>query len=173
MSETHLIDRVRELFPEAIIEVQRAHDELTLVVRKSALEAFMHFLFQDTELAFNYLVDVTAVDYQNLPEISEKFQARFMVVYHLYSHQNNVRVRIKTPLEEDEAVPSVATLWKAANWLEREVYDMFGIVFEGHPDLCRILMPDDYEGHPLRKDYPLRGRGERARFLFDTGNQEG
>jgi NADH-quinone oxidoreductase subunit C len=85
--------------------------------------------------------------------------------YNLYSHKDNSRLRIKVlVLENDTTISSVCSLWKGANWLEREVYDMFGITFIVHPDLKRILTPDDFKGHPLRKDYPLRGRGERENF---------
>ena len=172
MSETSLKtpDRVREHFPDGLLNVQQAHGETTLIVQRLSLQEIMKFLQEDTDLAYDYLVDITVVDYLSMPDVVEQYQARFMLVYHLYSHKHNVRVRVKTPLAEGETVPSMIPLWKAAGWLEREVYDMFGIEFEGHPDMRRILMPDDFEGHPLRKDYPLKGRGERSSFNFDTGN---
>ena len=94
-----------------------------------------------------------------------------MVVYHLYSYKSGDRMRIKTPVHEKElSIRSVVPLWKGAAWLEREAYDMFGITFENHPDLRRILMPDDFDGYPLCKDYPLRGRGERETFDFERQN---
>jgi len=112
------------------------------------------------ECGFDCLIDLTAVDYlnQGMPE-------RFCVVYNLYSFKDNVRTRIKAFIPEtDPAIDSAAGLWKSAPWAEREVYDLFGITFKGHPDLKRLLLPENYEGHPLRKDYPLTGRGERTNF---------
>jgi len=167
-----VIQKVREKFTDAILDVSDAKGELTVVVRKDAAYELLRFLKSEPDLAYDYLVDVTAVDYSLREAILMKYDyARFMVVYHLYSHKNRERLRVKTPVHEKTfSIPSVASLWRAANWLERETYDMFGITFENHPDLRRILMPDDYEGHPLRKDYPLRGRGERERFNFERQN---
>ena len=113
------------------------------------------------------------VDNSNLESELMKYDyARFMVIYHLYTYQGETsRIRVKVPVNEKELkIRSVTDLWKGANWLERETYDMFGIDFEGHPDLRRILMPDDFQGHPLQKDYPLRGRGERESFNFEKQN---
>ena len=103
-------------------------------------------LRDDPELAFDFLVDVTAVHWPG---------DGFEMVYHLYSYSRNDRVRLKVRISEGAKVPSLARLWKAADWNERETYDMFGIEFEGHPDLRRILMPDDYTDFPLRKEFPL------------------
>jgi len=103
---------------------------------------------------FDYCSDVTAVDWPT------RAGARFDVVYCLYSTSRRVRVRMKTRAADGDAVPSVSGVWAAANWLEREAFDMFGIRFEGHPDLRRILMPEEWQGHPQRKDYPLEGPGE-------------
>ena len=100
--------------------------------------------------SYCFLTDETAVDYP-------KREKRFEVVYHLYSFKQNDRLRLKVLSGEGEKVPSVVNVWVAANWLEREVFDLFGITFENHPDLRRILMTDDWIGHPLRKDYPLQG----------------
>jgi NADH-quinone oxidoreductase subunit C len=102
---------------------------------------------------FNFCSDVTASDWPARPQ-------RFDVVYSLYSIPLRQRVRLKVHASDGEAVPSVTGVWPSANWLEREVFDLFGIRFSGHPDLRRILMPDDWQGHPQRKDYPLEGPGE-------------
>jgi NADH-quinone oxidoreductase subunit C len=111
--------------------------------------------FRDTpETAFDYCSDLTAVDWPT------RAPQRFDVVYCLYSVPHRQRVRLKVRVADQEPVPSVTGLWPAANWLEREVFDMFGIRFPGHPDLRRILMPDEWQGHPQRKDYPLEGPGE-------------
>jgi NADH-quinone oxidoreductase subunit C len=157
---------------DALLSQDEVRGSVVVVVRKEQAHAVLEYLKTDSELAYTYLVDVTAVDNSRMESELVQFDyARFMVVYHLYSYQGQCRVRLKAPVHENDlSIPSVAGLWQAANWLERETYDMFGIHFEGHPDLRRILMPDDFEGHPLRKDYPLRGHGERERFNFDKQN---
>jgi NADH-quinone oxidoreductase subunit C len=114
---------------------------------------------------FDMLIDVTAVDYLHYPEARD----RFGVVYALLNTATGERVYVKTFLNEpDLTLLSAFPLWKGADWLEREVYDMYGIVFAGHPDLRRILMPEEFTAFPLRKDYPLRGRGERHNFPVIT-----
>jgi NADH-quinone oxidoreductase subunit C len=133
------------------------------VVDREHLLPVLDFLKHDAALSFEFLMDVTAVDHLllELPEIRE----RFAVVYQLYSLTHNHRFRLKARVPEaDPRLPSACELWKSALWAEREVHDMFGIEFEGNPDLRRLLMPEDYPGFPLRKDYPLRGRGERDAF---------
>ncbi len=110
---------------------------------------------------FDMLADVTAADYLNYPDAKD----RFGVIYALLNTVSGERLYVKTFLNEpDISVPSAFRLWRGADWMEREVYDMFGIHFEGHPDLRRILMPEEFTAFPLRKDYPLRGRGERHNF---------
>jgi len=112
------------------------------------------------ECGFDLLTDLTAVDYlnQGMPE-------RFAVVYNLYSVKDNVRTRVKAWVpESDPTIDTASALWKSAPWAEREVWDLMGLKFKGHPDLKRIQLPENYEGHPLRKDYPLTGRGERMNF---------
>lgn len=110
---------------------------------------------------FDLLVDITCVDYLNFRNATD----RFGLAYLLCNPATNERITIRVFLNEpDLAVESVVPLWEGANWLEREVFDMFGITFEGHPDLRRILMPEEFSAHPLRKDYPLQGRGERHNF---------
>ena len=114
---------------------------------------------------FDMLIDVTAVDYLEYPDATD----RFGVIYTLLNINSGERVFVKTFLNEpDLSLPSAVPLWKGADWLEREVYDMFGIVFDRHPDLRRILMPQEFDAFPLRKDYPLRGRGERHNFPVIT-----
>jgi NADH-quinone oxidoreductase subunit C len=154
---------LREAFPETIVDVVRFRDETTIHVRREDLREVCAYLRDHDKLQLNFLTDVTAVDMLRLRE-----RPRFDVVVLLYSLTNRVRVRLKAGCDDGEPVPSLVPLWNGANWLEREVYDMFGIVFAGHPNLRRMLLPDDWEeGHPLRKDYPLRGWRE-----FPVYNQE-
>jgi len=111
---------------------------------------------------FNILLDITAVDYLKWkPEKEDRFE----MVYHFFSLKYNIRIRVKYSLEEDEKALTLTSYYKNANWLEREVYDMYGIIFEGHPDMRRILMYDEFEGHPLKKDYPLKKRQPRIKGL--------
>lgn len=166
-----VLQQLREKFGDTLLSDDEAKDGVVVVVNKDSLYPLLEYLKSD--LAYSMLVDITAVDNSNLEDELMKYDyARFMVIYHLYTFEGETpRIRIKTPVnDQDLKVPSVINLWKAANWLERETYDMFGIEFEGHPNLTRILMPDEFEGHPLRKDYPLQGRGERERFNFDKQN---
>lgn len=167
-----VVQKVQEEYPDAILDVSDARGELTIVVCKDVIYELMAFLKNDSELAYNLLADVTAVDYSLMEDVLMKYDyARFMVVYHLLSTRKKERLRVKVPVHEKElSIPSMTSIWKVADWLERETYDMFGITFENHPDPRRILMPDDYEGYPLRKDYPLRGRGERETFNFEEQN---
>lgn len=165
------LEQLREKFGDALLEDAESQNGVVVVVNKEKSYPLLEYL--KTELAYSFLVDVTAVDNSNLESELMKYDyARFMVIYQLYTFEGETsRIRIKVPVhEKDLKIQSVTDLWKGANWLERETYDMFGIDFEGHPDLRRILMPDDFEGHPLQKDYPLRGRGERERFNFDKQN---
>ena len=142
--------KLKEKFAASIIDVVEFRGEVTVTVAKSAIIEVLSFLKQS--LAYNLLTDLTAVDYLG------KKEERFMMVYQLYSIPNKDRLRIKTAVSETNCtIPTATTVWKTANWLEREVFDLFGITFSGHPNLLRILMADDWVGHPLRKDYPLQG----------------
>jgi NADH-quinone oxidoreductase subunit C len=142
--------KLKEKFAASIIDVVEFRGEVTVTVAKSAIIEILSFL--KLSLQYNLLTDLTAVDYLG------KKEERFMMVYQLYSIPNKDRLRIKTPVTEVECtIPTASVVWKTANWLEREVFDLFGITFSGHPDLRRILMTDDWVGHPLRKDYPLQG----------------
>jgi NADH-quinone oxidoreductase subunit C len=137
---------------EWVSEVIEAFGETTLVVPREHIRAACGFLKSAPGLEFNLLADICGVD--RGPEE----EPRFEVNYHLFSTSKYHRVRLKVLLNEDDArVETVVPVWKTANWHERETFDMFGIIFEGHPDLRRILLPDDWEGHALRKDFPLRG----------------
>ena len=142
--------KLKEKFAASIIDVVEFRGEVTVTVAKDVIIEVLSFLKQS--LQFNLLTDLTAVDYLG------KKEERFMMVYLLYSIPNKDRLRIKTPVTEVECkIPTATQVWKTANWLEREVFDLFGITFDGHPDLRRILMTDDWVGHPLRKDYQLQG----------------
>ena len=150
-AETLVLQRLREQFAEALLEVKLWRNETTVVLDPRALIKICRFLRDDPDLAFDFLSDVTGVDRLKLPQSSPRFE----IVYHLYSLPHKRRLRLKVRVDEGETVPTVTGVWETANWHEREVYDLFGVSFDGHPDLRRILMPDDWEGHPLRKDYPV------------------
>jgi len=143
-----LLDELQKGLPGAIIEAVIFRSMPSLTVAKEYLLSVCHFLKSEEGGAYALLTDETAVDYP-------KREKRFDIIYHLYSFKRNDRLRLKVVVAEGEAVPSVVGLWPTANWLEREVYDMFGVVYEGHPDLKRILLPDGWTGHPLRKDYDI------------------
>lgn len=161
-----LQETVKRRFGEQVLAWTEFRGQHGLHVKCDRIVEVLRFLRDDPSTKFVMLTDVTCVDGLKLPEEMEQdFPERFAVVYHLYSMELNDRLRVKAFVPEDPCeIDSAAGLWAAANWAEREVYDLFGIVFRGHPDLRRILMPASYEGHPLRKDYPLKGRGERDNF---------
>jgi NADH-quinone oxidoreductase subunit C len=147
------VRELRAAMPDVIVDVVRFRDETTIHVDPSRLRDVAAFLREHPQLTFNVLSDVTAVDMLRL-----RTAPRFDVAVMLYSLRNRVRLRLKAGVDDGQAVQSLVPIWNGANWLERECYDMFGILFEGHPNLRRILLPDDWdEGFPLRKDYPLRG----------------
>lgn len=147
------LDRLLEKFSDEVIRSHADHGDETAVMKPGKLVEVMTFLKHDPAVRFEMLTDLTGVDLLGLEE------PRFQVVYHLYSLSKRHRLRIKVPLpENDPVVPSVVGVWKAANWMEREAWDLYGIRFEGHPDLRRILMYPEFEGHPLRKDYPMEKR---------------
>lgn len=152
MAETGLIAKVETAFPGKITESHSQHGNETIVINREDALAVFNALKDDPQFAFDLLGDLTAVDFFGQ-------EPRFEVVYQLYSMRLNHRLRVKIRVPEDDAVvPSVSSLWKAANWLEREVWDMFGVRFTSHPDLRRILMYEEFRGHPLRKDYPVNKR---------------
>lgn len=149
MSVQAAVDRLKAQFGETVQEVGEFRGETTVVVKKDRIVEVCAFLKK--ELGFNFLTDLCAVDYLGRAP-------RFMMVYQLYSIGAHQRLRIKAAVEEGDArIDTVSGVWATANWLERECFDLMGIVFNNHPDPRRILMPDDWVGHPLRKDYPVQG----------------
>lgn len=152
MEASITLQKIKEKFENDVIEVDSPFQQDTLTLAPAALLAVAAFLKEDRELHYNCLMDLTAVDHW-------KRKPRFDVVYHFLSVANKFRLRLKVPVAEPEpTVDSLVSLWPAADWYEREVYDMFGIRFSGHPDLRRILLYPEFEGHPLRKDYPIDKR---------------
>lgn len=141
-------EKVTAQFRDRIIETTEHFGELTFVVDKGTIVDMVKYLRDEKSLSYVHLSDITATDWP-------RRQKRFEVIYHLYSYDLREYVRVKAIVGNGESVPSLYSEWDTADWLEREVFDMFGILFEGHPDLRRILMWDDFEGHPLRKDFPL------------------
>lgn len=152
------IEKLKSNFPNSIIEVGNSSGQEYLLIKSEDLQRVS--LFLRDELGFEFLMDLTCVDYKGYPNRGEKH--RFEMVYQFYSLKNKERLRLKVPVEESSpSVTSLTSLWLSADWYEREVYDMYGIHFHGHPDLRRILMYEEFQGHPLRKDYPLKGRQPR------------
>ena len=147
------MDKIISKFKSIITDSHNFRGDQTITIkREKSLEVFK-FLRDEPELNFKFLMDLTAVDYLNRKEI------RFEVVYHFYSLTHNQRLRVKIPVRENDcSVDSVCSLWKTANWYEREVWDLYGIKFNAHPDLRRILLYEEFKGHPLRKDYPINKR---------------
>ena len=142
--------RLQQQFGSAILAQHAAHGDDTLVVKREAWREIMRFLRDDPDLRYSFLMDLTAVDYLTMGRTP-----RYEVVVHLYSLPHNQRVRLKAPVPDDDPrIDSLMPVWEGANWFEREVYDMFGLTFDGHPDLRRILLYQGFEGYPLRKDYP-------------------
>lgn len=148
-------------FGGAILDVQQFRDETTLIVARERIREILLLLRQDERTRFDRISDLAGVDYLGLGQ-----EPRFAVVYHLMSRTNLARLRLRAPIPEDEPwIDSVADLFPSVNWPEREAFDLLGITFRGHPNLTRILLPDDWDGHPLRKDYPIGA--EEVEFSFN------
>ena len=146
---------IQENFPGDIVSSRLFRGEKTITVKKDNIVGIATLLRNSSETNYSYLSDVTAVD---LLDIMADDQPRFEIIYNLYSMGTFQRLRLKAQVDEDDpAIDTVEGVWPSANWNEREVYDLFGITFNNHSDLRRILMPDDWVGHPLRKDFPLGG----------------
>ncbi len=146
-----IAQRLRAWDPQSVAEVIEYRGERTLLVPRSHLRRAAELLAGDPEMEFNFLSDITGMD--RFP-----VEPRFELNYHMVSLARRATLRLRVRAHgADPVVPSVTSIWPTANWHEREVFDMFGVRFEGHPDLRRILMPEDWEGHPMRKDYPAEG----------------
>ncbi len=185
MSTPALIELIADRFRDSVSAWHTYRGDETVILRRESLLDVARFLKEDPACAMNFLMDLSAVDYSTFGKqparaffassgvaVSPSSQipdedrwpgppatARFAVVYHFFSTKHKHRLRLVVPIEEDDAeLDSLTTLWAGADWLEREVWDMFGIRFRGHPELKRILMYDEFEGHPLRKDYPVNKR---------------
>ncbi len=149
MSEHAAVGKLKGKFSGSVLDVTEFRGETTITVKKEDIVAICSFMKKD--LGYNFLADLCAVDYLGRTP-------RFMVVYNIYNIATKDRLRLKAPVEETDArIDTVSVVWGTANWLERECWDLMGISFNNHPDLRRILMPADWEGHPLRKDYPVQG----------------
>ena len=185
MDASALIESVRDRFPDAVPACHSYRGDATVVLGRQTLLEVARFLKEDPDFEMNFLMDLSAVDYSDFgkrpapaffassgvavspssqipdedPWPGPPAKSRFAVVYHFYSMAHKHRLRVVIPVEEADAeVDSLTSLWPGADWLEREVWDMFGINFRGHPNLKRILMYEEFEGHPLRKDYPVKKR---------------
>ena len=157
MRGDEILQRLRDRFAGAVVETHDHRGDHTAVVDRAGLVDVLRWCRDEPELRFDVLMDLTAVDYLKYP--GREDGPRFEVVYHLFSVGHNHRLRIKVRVDEDDAqVPTAVDLWPIANWLEREVWDMFGVRFAGHPDPRRLLMYEEFVGHPLRKDYPINRR---------------
>jgi NADH-quinone oxidoreductase subunit C len=163
MNHEATLTKLGELFGADGFTTSEFRDNFRIVVKPERLFALLQCLKQ--QCGFDMLIDITAADYLHYPEAAD----RFGVFYALLNIASGERIYVHVFLNEpDLTIPSAFPLWKGADWMEREVYDMFGITFAGHPDLRRILMPEEFAAFPLRKDYPLRGRGERHNFPVIT-----
>ena len=152
-----ILSKIKEKLPDAVLDITEFAGEHILHVNGQAI---LDVLTELKDYGFNFLADLTAIDNLTLGGFE-----RFAVSYHLLSHKTTERATVKAYISEEKpSLPSVESLWKTADWQEREVFDLYGIKFEGHPNLIRIMNPDDYDGYPLRKDYPRLGRKERGDF---------
>ena len=157
MPTATILSKIKKRFPGAVLDITEFSGEHILHVKGQDILKVLTELKDD---GFNFLADLTAIDNLTLGGFE-----RFAVSYHLLSHKTAERVTVKAYISEEKpSLPSVESLWKTADWQEREVFDLYGIRFEGHPNLIRIMNPDDYDGYPLRKDYPRLGRKERGDF---------
>lgn len=152
MEPSEIAEKVKERYPEDVIGIEEFRGQVSISLNKNGILAICGYLHDEPSLSLDFLKDLCGIDYLG------KKETRFEVVYHLYSIEHGHMVRIKAPVSESDcSIDSVTPVWTGADWHERECFDMYGIEFKGHPDLRRILMPEDWEGYPLRKDYPAKG----------------
>ncbi|MDH4262871.1 MAG: NADH-quinone oxidoreductase subunit C [Spirochaetia bacterium] len=149
-----LMENIKKKFSNDILHMEENRGMVVIQAKKENFLTLMKSLKDDKPFMFDTLMDLTAVDYSGVKDI------RFEVIYMLFSSKTLSRIRLKLSIAEKENAPSVINIWKGANWPEREVFDLMGIRFDGHPLMERLIMPDGYIGHPLRKDFPIKGLGE-------------
>jgi NADH-quinone oxidoreductase subunit C len=146
-----ILSKLQEKFPDEKIEITESKGELSFLFDKKNVVEVCRILKNDPELLFVHCADITAIDWA-------RRKLRYTMVYHLFSIHNNIRIRLKADIDESDLnIDSVSSIWRTANWHERETYDMYGISFNNHPDLRRMYLPEEFEYHPLRKDFPLMG----------------
>lgn len=163
MKPEKIAEHIKIAFPDEVTEVVEFRGQFSVIVRKGLIKEILKFLRDHPELSFDFLSDLCGVD--NLG----RREPRFQVVYHLYSIEHRHRIRIKAEVPQDDcAISSAVGIWEGAEWHERECFDMFGIVFNEHPDLRRILLPEDWEGHPLRKDYAVEGPEKKWKGFIEV-----
>ncbi len=163
MSHEQTLDQLRTKFGPDSFTASTFRDNRRVHVGPDRLKTFLEFLKADG--GFDMLIDISAADYSQYPDAKD----RYGVWYQLLNTTTGQRIYLKTFVNDpDPKLPSAYDIWRGSDWMEREVYDMYGIIFEGHPDLRRILLPDEFVGFPMRKDYPLRGKGERHNFPYIT-----
>ncbi|MBI5142372.1 MAG: NADH-quinone oxidoreductase subunit C [Nitrospirae bacterium] len=151
MGPLQIAERIKEQFPDDVLGYTEFRDQVTVSVKRDNIVGICRYLHDDAEMGFDYPASLCGVDY--MPR-----EPRFEVVYNLYSIKHRHRIVLKADVpESDPNIDTVTGIWTGVNWHERETFDMYGINFNGHPDMRRILMPEDWEGHPLRKDYPVTG----------------
>jgi NADH-quinone oxidoreductase subunit C len=161
VTHDEILSKLRERFGAESFTASQFRDNHRVSVPAGEVHAFLAFLKE--QCGFDMLVELSAADYLYYPDAKD----RYGVWYILLDTSTGTRLVVKTFVNDpDPSLPSVFDLWKGSDWMEREVFDMYGIVFEGHPDLRRILMPDEFTAFPMRKDYPMRGRGERHNFPY-------
>ncbi len=155
MDPLQIAKMIEEKFAGQVLETTTHAGQVSVTVKREMITDICRYLHDEPSLRMDHLADLTAVDYSAYPGDAGP---RFEVVYNLIStvHRHRVRLKVRLP-EEDPTIDTVSQIWNTANWHERETYDLMGIKFAGHPDLRRILLPEDWEGHPLRKEYPLKG----------------
>lgn len=167
-----IIETVKTKFGQSVLGSSNQFGQAAVAVAREDIVEVLRFLRDDPQMHFDFLIDVCGVDYLEMGG-----RERFGVVYQLYSSPHNHRLRVKAFVSETElSIDTVSQLWPSAEWAEREVYDMYGIQFKGHPDMRRILNPDDFEGFPLRKDFPVHGIGYREdyeKIERATGKEQG
>jgi len=154
-----VLEEIKNSFPDDVLDMWEDKGEGVVVVKESALYKIAEHLHTSPSLKFDLMANMTVVDYLNIDP--RPYETRFVGVYHFYSMDFSYRLRVKVSISDpDKGLTSVTGIWKSAGFFEREAYDMFGIKFEGNPDMRRIYMPENWKGHPLRKDYPIMGYDE-------------